>query len=178
MSESRAVPQGSQDAFKAANTLVLASGTLAETATLAGVIAEALTPGDVVLLDGPLAAGKTTFVTSLCRALDCAEQPSSPTYAISNIYTCPRFEVFHIDAYRLSGVDEFYNLGIEEFFPDSVALIEWGERVAEAFVDPLRIAISFEDAESEGRVYTFASTGKRWQGLMAQLRARWPDAGV
>ncbi|SNR70125.1 tRNA (adenosine(37)-N6)-threonylcarbamoyltransferase complex ATPase subunit type 1 TsaE [Puniceibacterium sediminis] len=159
-------------------SLSVACKTLAETAILAEVIAEVLTPGDVILLDGALAAGKTTFVTLMCQALGCEDQPSSPTYAISNIYTCPGFEVFHIDAYRLSGVREFYNLGIEEFFPEAVALIEWGERVREAFPDHLQTSITFQDPESEARVYTFNAEGSRWETGITDLARRLSKKGL
>lgn len=166
------------DAVGTDGGLSVACRTLGETAILAEVIADMLTTGDVILLDGALAAGKTTFVTQVCQALDCKDQPSSPTYAISNVYTCPDFEVFHIDAYRLGGVSEFYDLGIEEFFPDAVALIEWGERISDAFPEYLHTVITFQDPESEARLYTFGAKGARWQARIAELAQKVAEKGI
>ncbi len=168
--EQLAVTMGPQtDAPGPGGTLSVICQDLGQTAMLADRIARHLVPGDVVLFDGPLAAGKTTFVTRICKALDCADQPSSPTYTISNVYTCPHFEIFHIDAYRLSGIDAFGNLGIDEFFPDSVTLIEWGTRVAGIFPQALRIEIAFCQGEDGARRLTFTSGGARWQPLLAEL---------
>jgi len=139
------------------------------TAALAGRIADTLEPGDVVLLDGALAAGKTTFISLLARALGTKAQPSSPTYTISNVYEAPRFEIFHIDAYRLAGADDFHHLGLEEFFPGGVALIEWGDRVASAFPLALRIGIDFLGDSEEGRSFRLTSPNPRWRPLIAEL---------
>lgn len=139
---------------------------------LAGIVSSELRQGDVILLDGALAAGKTAFVSFVCQALNCFDQPSSPTYVISNIYKCPKFDIIHIDAYRLKGLDEFYHLGIEEFFPECVTLIEWGDRVAQAFSSYLRIQIDFINPLEEGRIYRFAGVGTRWQPLIAKLAVR------
>lgn len=142
---------------------------LSDTAALAGFIASSLKSGDVVLLDGELAAGKTTFVTLMCRALGCFDQPSSPTYVISNVYRCPKFEIFHIDAYRLGSVDEFYQLGLEEFLLNSATFIEWGGKVASAFDSCLKIQIDFLSGQGEGRIYRVTSSGSRWRSLVARL---------
>ncbi len=174
-----ALTEGPQnDAHHPVGSVSLTCASLAGTVGLAGVLARHLGPGDVVLLDGALAAGKTTFVTQICRALNCEDQPSSPTYAISNIYTCPGFEIFHVDAYRLSGVDEFYNLGIDEFFPDALALIEWGARLEGAFADGLQIDIAFADDRPEARIYTFSATAGRWQPVLADLARHCSNEGT
>lgn len=142
---------------------------LATTRNLAAIVAIELRAGDVVLLDGALAAGKTTFVSQVCEALDCVDRTSSPTYVISNTYKCPGFDVMHIDAYRLKDVDDFHHLGLDEYFPESVALIEWGSRVARAFSNCLRIEIDFAPPPREGRTYRLAGVGQRWQPLMTRL---------
>ncbi len=142
---------------------------LAPTGLLATRLAALLAPDDVVLLDGSLAAGKTTFVSLICQALQATPAASSPTYAITNQYACPRFEIFHIDAYRLSGVDEFYQLGVDEFFPEAVSFIEWGARIAEDFPDALRIKIDIVGPADDARVFHFSSNSPRWQPLLAAL---------
>ena len=143
---------------------------LAPTAVLASQLAARFAPDDVVLLDGGLAAGKTTFISLICQALLATPAASSPTYAITHQYACSRFEIFHIDAYRLSGVDEFYQLGVDEFFPDSVSFIEWGARIVEAFPDALRIKIDIVGPKEDARVFRFSSKSPRWQPLLAALQ--------
>lgn len=147
---------------------------LRQTTSLAGIVASHLRLGDVVLLDSDLAVGKTTFVSLVCRALGCFDQPSSPTYVISNVYTCPHFEVFHIDAYRLSGIDEFLQLGLDEFFRSSLTFIEWGDRVASVFDRYLRIEIDFKGPTEDRRTYRLAGSGPHWCPLIAALAAHGP----
>ncbi|GAA0777582.1 tRNA (adenosine(37)-N6)-threonylcarbamoyltransferase complex ATPase subunit type 1 TsaE [Roseibium denhamense] len=133
---------------------------------LARRLAAELGAGDIILLDGPLAAGKTTFTSVLCKALGSDAQVSSPTYVITNTYKAPDFEIFHIDAYRLSSVQEFQFLGVEEFFPTALTLIEWGSQVREAFQDYLQVEIGFADGGEEARAYTLTGVGPRWHGVI------------
>lgn len=146
-----------------------------ETLTLAKTLASKLRRGDIVLLDGGLAAGKTTFVSLVCQALGCLDQPSSPTYVISNVYDCESFEVFHVDAYRLSGIDDFLQLGIDEFFPYVITFIEWGDRVAHAFDCYLTVKIDFANSGKDSRTYRITGCGSRWISLIAKLASLYPD---
>ena len=142
---------------------------LARTQALAEMVAQDLRAGDVVLFDGALAAGKTTFVSFIARALGCEGQVTSPTYAISNVHACGGFDIFHIDAYRLADLQEFHDLGIDEFFPEALVLIEWGERVAQVFPEHLRIRIDLDDAGGEARRFAFQAQATRWQPLIDRL---------
>lgn len=144
-------------------------GGLAATSDLARVLSQNLRSGDIILLNGALAAGKTTFVSLVCKALGCFDQPSSPTYVISNTYRCPKFDIIHIDAYRLKDVDEFDSLGVDEFFPEAVTFIEWGERVSQSFSSYLQIEIDFFTGSENMRVYRLMGVGSRWRSLMANL---------
>lgn len=102
-----------------------------ETMALGRRLAEALEPGDVVALHGDLGAGKTHLVKGICDGLgiDPAEA-TSPTFTIVNEYhgVVP---VYHVDAYRIRRIEEFYELGYDSFFfGDGITLIEWPERIA------------------------------------------------
>ena len=92
-------------------------------------LAQELQPGDVVTLNGPLGAGKTTLVRGLCRGLGIPpEQISSPTFVILQIYEGGRLPVYHFDLYRLKDPSELDHIGAEEFFwGEGVSLIEWPE---------------------------------------------------
>ena len=139
-----------------------------ETHALAARLASELCAGDVVLLDGPLAAGKTAFVAALCTALGTTRPASSPTYTLSHIYPAERFDVIHVDAYRLTGLQAFEDLGLDEFLQEAALVVEWGQNVAEGFETCLHVRIAFGDSETERRI-ELAAHGARWQPVIARL---------
>ncbi|PKL47377.1 MAG: tRNA (adenosine(37)-N6)-threonylcarbamoyltransferase complex ATPase subunit type 1 TsaE [Planctomycetes bacterium HGW-Planctomycetes-1] len=97
-------------------------------------IGEMLEGGKVVCLTGPLGSGKTTLIKGIASGLgaDKPSQVNSPTFVIVNEYQ-GRVNIFHIDAYRINKVSEFEALGFEEFIgPESIVLIEWADKVAQA----------------------------------------------
>jgi len=93
-------------------------------------IGKLLKPGSIVTLKGALGAGKTVFAAGIARALGITETVTSPTYTIINEYegTVP---LYHIDAYRLAGDEDFKLAGGEELlFGEGVCVIEWPERLS------------------------------------------------
>lgn len=90
-----------------------------------------LNSGDVLALYGDLGAGKTHFVKGICAAFGVPpEQVTSPTFTLVNEYDGAAFPIYHIDAYRLRSLDEFFELGYEEYlFGNGLCLIEWPEKV-------------------------------------------------
>ena len=116
--------------------------------------ATVLRPGDVVLLSGPLGAGKTTFVKGVARGLGVSERVTSPTFTIVRPHACHNDRgidvLHHADVYRVASLDEVYDLGLGELVEESaVAIIEWGELAAAAFGEDV-MRITFVD-EGEGR---------------------------
>lgn len=111
------------------------SNSLDQTRDLARRLAKTLRPGDLVLLDGALGAGKTTLIRSLAEAMGVDSRAvASPTFVIAHEHALPAgTRLVHIDAYRLSGeeFEELELLGWDRLTgPDAVVLIEWGERIA------------------------------------------------
>ena len=85
--------------------------------------------GLVIALRGDLGAGKTQLVKGLARGLGITERPHSPTFALVNIYTGGRLDLFHLDLYRLESRAQFVTAGLEEYLnPAGIAVIEWAER--------------------------------------------------
>ncbi len=137
-----------------------------DTAAIARALAPALRAGDVVLLSGGLAAGKTHFVKALAQALGSADAVTSPTFSIANFYARPGGQILHMDAYRLGGVAEFRDLALDDHFETGITLIEWGDRVAAAFRTHLSLAFETDDTE---RRLTFSAHGARWLSAMPAL---------
>ena len=150
----------------------LTAKTEAMTAEIAVSLAELLGPGDVVLLQGGLAAGKTYFTRHLVQALGTQDDISSPTYTIANIYQTKRCDVLHVDAYRLSGAQEFYNLGLEEEIETAISIIEWGGRIEEAFDAYLHITFLAVPEQDGARVLEIAAMGQRALRLLTQFQQR------
>lgn len=99
-----------------------------ETYALAKKVADTLDGGEVLLLDGDLGAGKTTFTKGLAKALGVKEEVTSPTFTILNVYEDGRLKLNHLDMYRVESLDELAELGIEECFDeDAVTVIEWNK---------------------------------------------------
>jgi len=91
------------------------SRSVADTERLAGELAKTLTGGECIALHGDLGAGKTQFVRGLLTGLGGDPRDvSSPTYVLLNIYNTGRLSLFHLDAYRVAGVDDFESIGFGE----------------------------------------------------------------
>jgi tRNA threonylcarbamoyladenosine biosynthesis protein TsaE len=108
------------------------SSSVAETEAIAAALAERFRGGECVALHGDLGAGKTQFVRGLVRGLGGEPRTvSSPTFVLLNVYDRGRFTVYHLDAYRVHGGEDFEAIGFTELLdqPDGVVVVEWAERV-------------------------------------------------
>lgn len=146
-----------------------ATATQAVAARLAGI----LQPGDVILLEGDLGAGKTTFTQGMARALGVDEAVTSPTFVLMNIYpTAAGYDLVHVDVYRLDRLSEVVDLALPEMLEDgSVVVVEWGERAAAALPGPhLRVSIGAD--EDGGRTLTFHPHGAGWERRLEPVVAR------
>ncbi|PWE33469.1 tRNA (adenosine(37)-N6)-threonylcarbamoyltransferase complex ATPase subunit type 1 TsaE [Maritimibacter sp. 55A14] len=118
----------------------------AATARLAERMATRLAPGDTLLLDGPIGAGKTHFARALIQHLQSrhgrAEDVPSPTYTLVQIYEAGALEIWHCDLYRLGHPDELAELGLEEAYERALCLIEWPDRLGAA-VPPDALRLTF-----------------------------------
>lgn len=138
-----------------------------EAATLAAGarLAEALRAGDVVTLDGALAAGKTTLVRGLLAGLGHPGEVPSPSFAIVQPYDAIVPPVWHVDLYRIENPAALAELGLDEIRDDGVLIVEWPDRAgADAWPDAL--ALSLTVAPDGARVLT-AKVPPSWEG-------RWP----
>ena len=141
-----------------------------ETALVAAALAPFLHSGDAMLLKGELAGGKTAFVQELMAALGSEAQVTSPTFTLAHFYQTPAGTFLHIDAYRLSSVAEFRDLGLEDYVPESITAVEWGDIVEADFSNALSIAFQFVPGEDNTRRLTLSATADRWQPILKSLR--------
>ena len=139
---------------------------------MAGSIASLLRAGDVIVLDGPLGAGKTTFTQGLGAALGVQGAVTSPTFVVSRIHR-PTAELglIHVDAYRLNSADELFDLELDQL-GNNVLVMEWGlPYVAEIADSWLEISISrsdeVQDEDPAGGIRTVTITGQgtRWDNI-------------
>ncbi len=157
-------------------SIQLRSRSAADTAAIASAIAGVLQPGDVVVLDGGLGAGKTTFVQSAVRALGSDAAVTSPTFAIVQHYGGGAVPIAHVDAYRLEGAQELHDTGFDELLDgDTVVFVEWGARVRSSLPGDrvtLTLAMVLESgAPADDRTVTVETSGESWAARAPALDA-------
>jgi tRNA threonylcarbamoyladenosine biosynthesis protein TsaE len=132
-------------------------------------LATGLRAGDLLVLTGPLGAGKTTLVQGIGEGLGVRGPITSPTFVIARVH--PSLTggpaLVHADAYRLGGVAEIDDLDLDSSTATSVTAVEWGEGLAEGLSDD-RLEIAIE-LHGEGRAVRLTGIGTRWADLPAGL---------
>ncbi|MFD2173045.1 tRNA (adenosine(37)-N6)-threonylcarbamoyltransferase complex ATPase subunit type 1 TsaE [Rhodobacter lacus] len=138
------------------------------TARLGQWFAHHLGPGDVLLLDGPIGAGKTHFARALIRArVGEGEDVPSPTFTLVQSYGADP-EIWHADLYRLTHPDEAIELGLEEAFETAICLIEWPERLGALMPETaLTLRFSLTEGGAARSVALFANAS--WAARLADL---------
>ncbi|MGI5161212.1 tRNA (adenosine(37)-N6)-threonylcarbamoyltransferase complex ATPase subunit type 1 TsaE [Microbispora sp. CA-102843] len=141
--------------------------TAEETRALGARLAALLGPGDLVVLSGPLGAGKTTLVQGIAEGLKVRGPITSPTFVIARVH--PSLSdgpaLVHADAYRLGGTLEVDDLDLDASLEESVTVVEWGEGLVEGLSED-RLEVHVErGAEGEERRVRVTGVGPRWSEL-------------
>lgn len=137
---------------------------LAATRALGARVAVHLRAGDLVVLSGPLGAGKTSLTQGIGAALGVRGTVTSPTFVLARVHRGP-LPLVHVDAYRLrdSGRPaDLDDLDLDDELPYSVTVVEWGEGVVEQ-VSPDRLHVLLERSGDE-RTARVRAVGSRWAG--------------
>ena len=147
-----------------------------DTQALAAELAALARPGDVVLLAGDLATGKTVFAQGFGAGLGVQEPITSPTFILMRGYE-GRLPLMHLDVYRLEHLQEAVDLGLFELLDDgAVALIEWGDVIAPVLAaDFLEVRLD-RGADDDQRQLRLRAVGPRWSprlGAMQRSLERW-----
>jgi tRNA threonylcarbamoyladenosine biosynthesis protein TsaE len=138
------------------------------TERLGAALAAVLEPGDVLVLTGPLGAGKTRLVAGLARGLGAPARVRSPSFTLLNEYR-GRLPLHHLDLYRLEGA-EAEGLGLEELVEDGVLAAEWGERLP-GWLRAEALTLTFEVLDEERRALVGTGAGARGRALLERWRA-------
>ncbi|HET9971377.1 MAG TPA: tRNA (adenosine(37)-N6)-threonylcarbamoyltransferase complex ATPase subunit type 1 TsaE [Streptosporangiaceae bacterium] len=133
-------------------------------------LASVLRPGDLVILAGPLGAGKTTLVQGIGAGLGVRGPVTSPTFVIARVHPVadgPGPVLVHADAYRLGRISEVDDLDLDTDVASAVTVVEWGSGLAEGLAED-RLEISIEpDRDSDVRTVTINGHGARWHAVLA-----------
>jgi tRNA threonylcarbamoyladenosine biosynthesis protein TsaE len=129
-----------------------------------------LQTGDVICLVGDLGAGKTTLVQGISAGWGSLDNASSPTFVLVNVYRRPAGEqLYHLDAYRLAGVEEAEDLDLDTIIASGPLIIEWADRIQAALPeDGLWISLAWVDQEQ--RDLMVIARGARYQALLSGLQ--------
>jgi tRNA threonylcarbamoyladenosine biosynthesis protein TsaE len=136
------------------------------TQELAEALGRAARAGDVILLQGPLGAGKTCFAQGFARGLGVRTVVKSPTFVLVTQHH-GRVPLTHVDLYRVEGAHSLDELGLEERGEGTVLLVEWGEKLATRLSDGLVVTIDV--GEGDARVLKPSPLGPRGREWLADL---------
>lgn len=148
--------------------LRLESGGQEETRAIGERLGGLLETGDVVLLQGELGAGKTTFVQGIARGLGFQGSVSSKSFVLLGEYA-GRVKLYHADLYRLDDPDQVLDLALEEIAADGVLVVEWPER-AEGALPEDHILVRFEVTDEDHRAIRFEACGERASRIVDGMR--------
>ena len=128
---------------------------LQETLKLGEKLSQKLNPQSIVLLDGPIGAGKTSLVQGIAKGLAITEQITSPTFALSHHYNSGKIPLIHLDLYRLENISSakeiFFSEEEEALQSKAILIVEWPGLIEELIENFWKIKISY--AKNSGRYY-------------------------
>ena len=133
--------------------------------SLGAVLAQRLRRGDLVILAGPLGAGKTTLAQGIGAGLGVRGPVTSPTFVIAREHASlgDGPTMVHVDAYRLGGWQELEDLDLGSTLDDAVTVVEWGHGVAEPLAES-RIVVTIDRRDDDRRTVGVEAFGPRWAG--------------
>lgn len=151
------------------SSYALTINNLNEMEAFARELADALLPGDVLLLEGDLGAGKTTFTQSLAKALGVKKNVNSPTFTIIKEYQ-GKHPLYHMDVYRL-GEESEEDLGFAEYFyGEGISVVEWAHLIKDQLPDEyIQIEIFHTGAENQ-RKLKLKIIGKRYDRILEKVK--------
>lgn len=163
-------------------TLDIVSHSSAQTQRLGMRLGDLLRGGELILLEGQLGSGKTTFTQGLAMGMGISELVSSPTFTLLKEYSGQMLALagrppqrgpalYHFDLYRLDDPEEILDLGFEDYFYDGsgVCVVEWADKAAELWSDG-HLSIRLKPMSETKRSLLLIATGTRYCELLRQFQ--------
>ena len=136
--------------------------TVDDTRALGAELAGLLRPGDLVVLVGPLGAGKTALTQGIGAALGVGEPVTSPTFVIARVHRGGRVPLVHVDAYRLGGAADVDDLDLDVTVAGSVTVVEWGQGLVEQLADE-HLEVRLDRRDDDVRTAELVAHGPSWE---------------
>ena len=172
----RSLPPASAGAAppaRPARDVDIISHSLEQTRRIGARLAALLQPGDLILLDGPFGAGKTSFTQGIARGLGVgSDYITSPTFTLINEYEDGRLPLYHVDLYRLEDLEQVRELGLLDYIEgEGVTVIEWPQR-AEGLLPTQFLRVILSDVTDTKRALRFHAEGARYSALAEQFKGQ------
>ena len=148
-------------------SITVESHSPAQTRRIGERLSRLLEPGDVLLLQGDLGAGKTCLTQGIGKGLKVKEVVKSSSFVLVNYYA-GRLKVYHADLFRLGSAEEVADLGLEENARDGVLIVEWPE-VAILELPEQHLLVRFDIVDAKTRRVNLEARGERYEALLRQL---------
>jgi tRNA threonylcarbamoyladenosine biosynthesis protein TsaE len=136
--------------------------TPADTQALGGELAALLRAGDLLVLVGPLGAGKTALTQGIGAGLGVREPVTSPTFVIARVHRSDRLPLVHVDAYRLGSMADVDDLDLDVTVGDSVTVVEWGQGLVEQLADE-HLEVRLDRRDDDVRTALLVPHGPGWE---------------
>ncbi|MEM7439864.1 MAG: tRNA (adenosine(37)-N6)-threonylcarbamoyltransferase complex ATPase subunit type 1 TsaE [Pseudomonadota bacterium] len=144
----------------------------AATDAFGAALAPFLHAGDVILLSGPVGAGKSTLSRAIIRTrlaeLDRVEDIPSPTFTLVQTYDLDDLDIWHVDLYRLTEPAELDELGLIDAFDDQICLVEWAERLG-GLAPATALCVEISVTEDDRRNLSLEWEGERWNSVVQTM---------
>ncbi|SFO96792.1 tRNA threonylcarbamoyladenosine biosynthesis protein TsaE [Geodermatophilus dictyosporus] len=133
-----------------------------DTRALGAALAAVVGPGDLLVLTGPLGAGKTALTQGLGAGLGVSEPVTSPTFVIARVHRGGRLPLVHVDAYRLGSGADVDDLDLDASAEESVTVVEWGAGLVEQLADE-HLEVRLDRREDDVRTAVLVPRGPGWE---------------
>ncbi|CCH90249.1 putative ATPase or kinase UPF0079 [Modestobacter italicus] len=129
-------------------------------------LAELLQPGDLVVLAGPLGAGKTALTQGIGAGLGVPGPITSPTFVLARVHRGGRVPLVHVDAYRLAGMADVDDLDLDATTEEAVTVVEWGHGLVEQLADE-HLVVELDRRDDDVRTVRLVPVGPGWEQRLA-----------
>jgi tRNA threonylcarbamoyladenosine biosynthesis protein TsaE len=136
--------------------------TIADTQAFGRELAALLRPGDLVVLAGPLGAGKTALTQGIGAGLGVPGPVTSPTFVLARVHRGGRVPLVHVDAYRLTGMADVDDLDLDATTEEAVTVVEWGHGLVEQLADE-HLVVELDRRDDDVRTARLVPMGPGWE---------------